>query len=112
MKRHGFRAGSGIVLGRKRGRFLTLGGSEHVIVEAPTRSGKGIGIVIPNLLTWAGSVIVLDVKRENCDASAGFRAHYGQAVYLFTQTDRQGRSARSNPLASIDRHDPDDVILQ
>src|SRR3546814_4861427 len=56
IKRHGFRAGSGIVLGRKRGRFLTFGGSEHVIVEAPTRSGKGVGIVIPNLLTWAGSV--------------------------------------------------------
>src|SRR3546814_11824773 len=81
MKRHGFRAGSGIVLGRKRGRFLTLGGSEHVLVEAPTRSGKGIGIVIPNLLTWAGSVVVLDVKRENFDASAGFRAHYGQQVF-------------------------------
>src|SRR3546814_21039417 len=53
IKRHGFRARSGIVLGRKSGRFLTFVGSEHVIVEAPTRSGKGIGIVIPNLLTWA-----------------------------------------------------------
>src|SRR3546814_19473384 len=110
MKRHGFRAGSGIVLGRKRGRFLTLGGSEHVIVEAPTRSGKGVGIVIPNLLTWAGSVVVLDVKRENYDASAGFRAHYGQAVYLFNPTDREGRTARYNPLAYLDRHDPDDEI--
>src|SRR3546814_10764911 len=40
IKRHGFRARSGIVLGRKSGRFLTFGGSEHVIVEAPTRSGK------------------------------------------------------------------------
>ena len=63
IKRHGFRAAVGIVLGRKRGRFLTFGGSEHVIVEAPTRSGKGTGIVIPNLLTWQGSVVVLDVKR-------------------------------------------------
>src|SRR3546814_287432 len=112
IKRHGFRAGSGIVLGRKRGRFLTFGGSEHVIVEAPTRSGKGVGIVIPNLLTWAGSVVVLDVKRENYDASAGFRAHSGQAVYLFNPTDREGRTARYNPLAYIDRHDPDDVIIE
>ena len=78
IKRHGFRKRSGIIVGRKGGRFLTFGGSEHVIVEAPTRSGKGTGIVIPNLLTWAGSVVVLDVKRENYDASAGFRAHYGQ----------------------------------
>jgi type IV secretion system protein VirD4 len=112
IKRHGFRSTVGIVLGRKRGRFLTFGGSEHVIVEAPTRSGKGTGIVIPNLLTWQGSVVVLDVKRENFDATAGFRAHYGQAVYLFNPTDREGRTARYNPLAYIDRSDPDDVIIE
>jgi type IV secretion system protein VirD4 len=112
LKRHGFRSTSGIVVGRKAGRFLTFGGSEHVLVEAPTRSGKGIGIVIPNLLTWAGSVVVLDVKRENFDASAGFRAHYGQEVFLFNPTDRQGRTARYNPLAYIDRSDPDDIIIE
>jgi type IV secretion system protein VirD4 len=112
IKRHGFRAASGIVLGRKGGRFLTFGGSEHVLVEAPTRSGKGVGIVIPNLLSWQGSVVVLDVKRENFDASAGFRAHYGQDVFLFNPTDRQGRTARYNPLAFIDRSDPDDIIIE
>ena len=112
IKRHGFRAREGIVLGRKGGRFLTFGGSEHVIVEAPTRSGKGTGIVIPNLLTWAGSVVILDVKRENYDASAGFRSAYGQAVYLFNPTDREGRTARYNPLSYIYRHDPDDVIIE
>jgi len=112
LKRHGFRSISGIVVGRKGRRFLTFGGSEHVLVEAPTRSGKGIGIVIPNLLTWAGSVVVLDVKRENYDASAGFRAHYGQQVFLFNPTDRAGRTARYNPLAYIDRSDPDDVIIE
>src|SRR3546814_9871582 len=98
IKRHGFRAGSGIVLGRKRGRILTVGGSEHVIVQAPTRSAKGVGSVIPNLLTWAGSVVVLDVKREKYDASAGFRAHYGQVVNLFHQTDRESNNSRFNPL--------------
>jgi type IV secretion system protein VirD4 len=112
LRRHGFRAPSGIIVGRKRGRFLTFGGNEHVIVEAPTRSGKGVGIVIPNLLTWQGSVVVLDVKRENYDASAGFRAHYGQDVFLFNPTDREGRTARYNPLAHIDRDDPDDVIIE
>lgn len=112
LKRHGFRSASGIVVGRKGGRFLTFGGSEHVLVEAPTRSGKGTGIVIPNLLTWKGSVVVLDVKRENFDASAGFRAHYGQQVFLFNPTDRQGRTARYNPLAYIDRSDPDDIIIE
>lgn len=112
IKRHGFRARSGIIVGRKSGRFLTFGGSEHVIVEAPTRSGKGTGIVIPNLLTWQGSVVVLDVKRENYDASAGFRAHYGQAVHLFNPTSRDGRTARYNPLAYIDRTDSNDVIIE
>lgn len=112
IRRHGFRARAGIVLGRKGGRFLTFGGSEHVIVEAPTRSGKGAGVVIPNLLTWTGSAVVLDVKRENYDASAGFRAHYGQAVHLFNPTDREGRTARYNPLAYIDRGDADDVIIE
>jgi type IV secretion system protein VirD4 len=112
LKRHGFRSSSGVIVGRKGGRFLTFGGSEHVLVEAPTRSGKGVGIVIPNLLTWQGSVVVLDVKRENYDASAGFRAHYGQQVFLFNPTDREGRTARYNPLAYIDRSDPDDVIIE
>lgn len=112
LKRHGFRSPSGIVVGRRGRRFLIFGGSEHVLVEAPTRSGKGTGVVIPNLLTWQGSVVVLDVKRENYDASAGFRAHYGQQVFLFNPTDRQARTARYNPLAYIDRGDPDDVIIE
>lgn len=112
LKRHGFRSASGIIVGRKGGRFLKFGGTEHVLVEAPTRSGKGTGIVIPNLLTWQGSVVVLDVKRENFDASAGFREKYGQDVFLFNPTDREGRTARYNPLAYIDRGDPDDVIIE
>src|SRR3546814_1064086 len=52
IRRAGFRANDGIVLGKKGGKFLTFGGNEHCIVEAPTRSGKGVGIVIPNLLSW------------------------------------------------------------
>ncbi|MBE7186066.1 MAG: type IV secretory system conjugative DNA transfer family protein [Methylobacterium mesophilicum] len=108
----GFRADDGIVLGKKGGKFLTFGGSEHCIVEAPTRSGKGVGIVIPNLLSWQESVVVLDVKRENWDATAGFRKKYGQAVYLFNPTDPEGRTARYNPLGYIDRTDPDQVVIE
>jgi type IV secretion system protein VirD4 len=112
IRRAGFRAASGIVLGKKGGKFLTFGGSEHCIVEAPTRSGKGVGIVIPNLLSWRESVVVLDVKRENWDATAGFREKYGQAVYLFNPTEPDGRTARYNPLGYIDRIDPDEVIIE
>ncbi|MBW6532995.1 type IV secretory system conjugative DNA transfer family protein [Sphingomonas sp. RRHST34] len=108
----GFRADDGIVLGKKGGKFLTFGGSEHCIVEAPTRSGKGVGIVIPNLLSWQESVVVLDVKRENWDTTAGFRKKYGQAVYLFNPTDPEGRTARYNPLGYIDRTDPDQVVIE
>lgn len=112
IRRAGFRADRGIVLGKKGGKFLTFGGSEHCIVEAPTRSGKGVGIVIPNLLSWQESVVVLDVKRENWDATAGFRQKYGQAVYLFNPTDPEGRTARYNPLGYIDRTDPDQVVIE
>lgn len=112
IRRAGFRADYGIVLGKKGGKFLTFGGSEHCIVEAPTRSGKGVGIVIPNLLSWQESVVVLDVKRENWDATAGFRLTYGQAVYLFNPTDPEGRTARYNPLGYIDRTDPDQVVIE
>jgi len=120
IRQAGFRAGKGIVLGM-RGRkflifgarkFLTFGGSEHVIVEAPTRSGKGVGIVIPNLLSWQDSVVVLDVKRENWDATAGFRQKHGQSVFLFNPTDPEGRTARYNPLGYIDRDDPDHVVIE
>lgn len=112
IRRAGFRAASGIVLGKKGGKFLTFGGSEHCIVEAPTRSGKGVGIVIPNLLSWQDSVVVLDVKRENWEATAGFRNKHGQAVHLFNPTDPEGRTARYNPLGYIDRTDPDQVVIE
>ncbi|WP_327753074.1 type IV secretory system conjugative DNA transfer family protein (plasmid) [Sphingobium sp. SJ10-10] len=110
--RHGFRGKDGIVLGKKSGRYLIFEGNEHCIVEAPTHSGKGIGIVIPNLLSWPGSTVVLDVKRENYDVTAGFRAKHGQAVYLFNPTEPEGRTARYNPLSYIDRQDADQVIIE
>lgn len=118
IRRNGFRAGDGIVLGRKSTglfgspKLLIFGGPEHCIVEAPTRTGKGVGIVIPNLLGWQDSVVILDVKRENWEATAGFRAKHGQAVYLFNPTDPEGRTARYNPLSYIDRNDADQVIIE
>ena len=106
----GLRARQGIVLGWSGGRLLTFGGPEHVMLHAPTRSGKGVGVVIPNLLTWADSVVVLDVKRENWNVSAGFRAAHGQEVILFDPLDGDARTARFNPLGHIDRADPIAVL--
>lgn len=110
LARAGFRSSRGILLGRKSGRPLVFGGPEHVLLYAPTRTGKGVGVVIPNLLTWPDSVVVLDVKRENWEASAGFRAAHGQAVFLFDPLDPEGRTARYNPLGHIRREDPIEVL--
>jgi len=110
LRTQGLRSKTGIVLGRKGGRLLVFGGTEHVMLYAPTRTGKGVGVVIPNLLTWADSVVVLDVKGENWTATAGFRAAHGQEVVLFDPLDAEGRTARFNPLGHIDRADPIAVL--
>ncbi|MDP3749302.1 MAG: type IV secretory system conjugative DNA transfer family protein [Phenylobacterium sp.] len=110
LRRGGLRSRHGIVLGERDGRLLVFGGSEHVMLYAPTRTGKGVGVVIPNLLTWPDSVIVLDIKRENWLASAGFRAAHGQAALLFDPLAPDGATARFNPLAHIPREDPGAVL--
>lgn len=104
----GLRAKHGLLLAEGNGRLLTFGGTEHVIVYAPTRSGKGVGVVIPNLLSWSDSVVVLDIKKENFVKTAGFRAAHGQKVHLFDPFDPQGRTARYNPLSAV-RRDPADL---
>lgn len=108
--REGMRAKHGIILGRKGSGYLTFGGAEHVMLYAPTRTGKGVGVVIPNLLNWADSVVVLDIKKENWEATAGFRAKHGQKVVMFDPLDPEGRTARYNPLAYIDRRNPVETL--
>ena len=110
LRQAGLRASQGIVLGHWGSGFLVFGGTEHVMLHAPTRSGKGVGVVIPNLLTWPDSAVVLDVKRENWAATAGFRAAHGQEVILFDPLDPEGRTARFNPLGHIQRDDPVAVL--
>ena len=97
----GSRNAPGILVGRHRGRFLTLSGQLSVMLSAPTRSGKGVGVVIPNLLNWPHSAVVLDIKGENYNITAGFRAAHGQAVYAFSPFDEEGRSHRWNPLTAV-----------
>lgn len=90
----------GVVLGRFDGQYLRHDGPEHVLCFAPTRSGKGVGLVIPTLLTWPGSCIVHDIKGENWTLTSGFRALHGR-VLLFDPTNR--RSAAYNPLLEVRR---------
>lgn len=61
--------------GEHHGRaFLGWAGDGHVLTVAPTRSGKGVGLVIPNLLHYPGSVIVIDPKGENYAVTHRYRA--------------------------------------
>lgn len=109
-RRAGLRAASGILLGRADGGFLIADGPEHVMLYAPTRTGKGVGVVIPNLLAWPGSVVVLDIKRENFTATAGYRAEAGQTVHLFDPLAPDGRTSRFNPLGHVQRTDAVSVL--
>jgi len=109
-RRAGLRARQGILLGRAGDGVLISDGPEHVMLYAPTRTGKGVGVVIPNLLAWPGSVVVLDIKRENFAATAGYRTECGQRVLLFDPLAWDGRTTRFNPLGHIDRNDPVAVI--
>lgn len=90
-----------LVVGKMNGKFIYLNGQQFAMVAAPTRSGKGVGIVIPNLLSYQGSVVVLDIKGENFELTSGFRRRYGQEVYLFNPFAEDRRTHRWNPLAYV-----------
>ena len=90
----------GVLLGQWCDRYLRHDGPEHVLCFAPTRSGKGVGLVVPTLLTWPGSAIVHDIKGENWTLTAGWRAKFGR-VLLFDPTN--AASSAYNPLLEVRR---------
>ena len=91
----------GIMVGKLANKFLTFAGQQFVLLAAPTRSGKGVGVVIPNLLSFPDSVVALDVKQENFNITAGFRQKHGQKVYLFNPFAEDYRTHRYNPLEYV-----------
>ena len=91
----------GIILGRRGRRFLMLAGQQGVALAAPPRAGKGTGVVVPNALNWPGSLVCVDIKRENWAITAGYRSHAGQACYLFDPFAEDGRTARWNPFSYV-----------
>ena len=100
VKAAGLLSPDGVVLGRYDHDYLRHDGPEHVLCFAPTRSGKGVGLVVPSLLTWPGSAIVHDIKGENWQLTAGFRARHGR-VLLFDPTNK--KSSAYNPLLEVRR---------
>jgi type IV secretion system protein VirD4 len=91
----------GIVVGQIDGQRIRLAGQQFVILAAPTRSGKGVGIVIPNLLDYRDSAVVLDIKQENFDLTSGWRKSQGHAVFLFNPFAEDRRTHRWNPLSYV-----------
>lgn len=98
-----------ILVGKHNGRYLNYGGTEFVLLAAPTRSGKGVGVVIPNCLNYSDSLVILDIKGENFDITSGYRAAHGQEVYLFAPFDPEGKTHRYNPLEYISSNEVDRV---
>jgi len=94
---------NGVILGRSGGKFITSDAPTHTLLVAPTRSGKGVGVVIPNCLTWQGSLVCLDVKTENFQITSGFRQKYGHKVFLWSPMAQDKKSARFNPLDMVSK---------
>ncbi len=108
LKRSGMLKPAGVFLGRADEHYLRHDGPEHVMAFAPTRSGKGVGLVIPTLLSWTGSAVIHDIKGENFAITAGWRSRFSHCLYV-NPTDP--RSAAYNPLLEVRRgaHEVRDV---
>ena len=94
----------GLILGKWGNRFVMLGGQLGAICAAPPRSGKGAGLVQPNMLNWPDSVVLLDIRQESYRITAGFRATFS-ATFLFNPVAEDGRTMQWNPLTYV-RDDP------
>lgn len=99
--------GGGLIIGRSdQGKLLRYHGQAHLLTIAPTRSGKGVGTIIPNLLTARRSIVCIDPKGENARIAGRQREALGSVWYLdpFELSGHPG--ARYNPL---DRLTPDSL---
>nr|WP_294976058.1 conjugal transfer protein TraG [uncultured Pseudomonas sp.] len=99
---------AGVFLGLHGDQYLRHEGPEHILAFAPTRSGKGVGLVIPTLLSWPDSAVIHDIKGENWNLTAGWRSRFSHCL-LFNPTDPL--SAAYNPLLEVRRgaHEVRDV---
>ncbi len=100
--------------GKFKGKFVELMGQLFAGVAAPTRSGKGVSVVLPNCVTYTDSMVVLDIKLENFMKSGGFRKKYNHNVFLFcpsgyNPSGSEGvedlRSHCWNPFDYVRRHE-------
>lgn len=90
-----------VIVGKAGDDFLLYRAPNFIYLAAPTRSGKGVGIVIPNCLHYRDSMVILDIKGENHKKTAGFRAKCGHKVYKFAPDDENGITECWNPLTYV-----------
>jgi type IV secretory pathway TraG/TraD family ATPase VirD4 len=83
IQKAGFFVKQGIDIGKKWSKYLFISGHEHVIVFAPSGTGKTRAIAIPNLLTWEGSIVANDVKLELYEKTAKFREQKGSQCFIW-----------------------------
>jgi type IV secretion system protein VirD4 len=94
-------------------KLLRYNGDRHLLTIAPTRSGKGVSAIIPNLLTYKGSAIVIDPKGENALITMLTRHKLGNAIYLVdpwgivVNRFNGAVSSRFNPMDWLRANDPD-----
>ncbi len=81
--------------------YLRHNGPEHILTFAPTRSGKGVGLVIPTLLSWPHSAVITDLKGELWAYTAGWRQQYAKNKVIRFEPASQQNSARWNPIDEI-----------
>ncbi|MBD8899992.1 type IV secretory system conjugative DNA transfer family protein [Rhodanobacter sp. DHG33] len=96
----------GILVGKYKGRYLWLNGAQHAIAISPTRSGKTTSIAIPVLLSYAQSMVVLDLKGELFKATSGWREAQGHAIRVWAPYDDAGNTHRFNPMSLMAGMDP------
>lgn len=108
IRKAGLTQPAGVFLGQHDRKYLRHEGPEHVLTFAPTRSGKGVGLVVPTLLSWPTSAVIHDIKGENWQITAGWRSRFSHCL-LFNPTD--AKSAAYNPLLEVRRgaHEVRDV---
>ncbi|PPT92499.1 type IV secretory system conjugative DNA transfer family protein [Xanthomonas theicola] len=90
-----------ILIGKYKGRYLWLGGAQHVIAISPTRSGKTTSIAIPVLLSYMHSMVVLDLKGELHKATSGWRQAQGHRIRVWAPYDDAGMTHRFNPMTLL-----------